>query len=236
MICGGAAAMIFVLPDRIMDMVHGSFFFPMFHLLFLGAFGAVLGYFALSLSLLFRVLKDAVIQTPMFVGQMGAKKKLNAFMMRYDPGFSFEFFLGKVQALIKILIFTDDWSRLSIYEGPEMETDPDLGTIVDSQYGGAISLNGCRVEGDYCYLDLNVHMTDVYCRGSRLTEKQDRFRVGLCRNIRRPVDYGFSVKMVGCKSCGASFDASMEKKCPYCGSSYDLKEEDWVVTFLKKIR
>ena len=134
---------------------------------------------------------------------------------------------------MKILIFTDDRSRISVYDGPEFDGSG-LDDIVDAQFDGAISLNGGRVEGEYCYLDLNVYMTDVYCRGSGLKQKSDCFQVGLCRNISRPADYGFSVKKVGCKSCGASFDATRERFCPFCRTRYDLREDDWVISLIRK--
>jgi len=48
---------------------------------------------------------------------------------------------------------------------------------------------------DYCYLDLGVYMTDVYCTGWGLHGQPDRFRIGLCRNISHPEDYGFSIRL-----------------------------------------
>lgn len=233
MIGGGAIGFLIRMPGLLVNLFHGeSLFFSLLSVSLTVGVAAVFGYFALSLSLFGRVLKDAFKQAPRAAGQIAARKKLAGFMQQFDPDFTYEYFWGKVQALVKILIFSDDRSKLAVYEGDP--ADCNLDNIVDSQFEGAIGLNGCRVEGDYCYLDLSVYMTDVYCQGDKLYRKSDMFRIGLCRTIRRPPDYGFSIKKVNCKSCGASFDASKERFCSYCRSEYQLKDDDWVITYMRK--
>lgn len=224
----------FVVPGAVTDFLHGEGIMSLVGSGFgVVIVGSVFGYVAWAVKTLAGLFRDGFRQAPMAVRQISAKKKLTEFMKSFDPVFSFEYFVGKVQALIKILIFTDDRRNLAVYEGP---LDGQMfDNIVDAQFGGAISLNDCRVKGDYCYLDLNVHMTDVYCQNNRLIRKRDIFQMGLCKNIRRPVNYGFSIKMVSCISCGASFDASKERKCPYCGTDYHLGEDDWVITFIRKL-
>ena len=230
---GALLSIVFAMPGVLEKFLHGGGLFSLFSLILPACAGAILGYFALSLWMLGKLTKETFSQAPKSLNNLSAMKRLTDFMKQYDPDFSFEYFRGKVQALMKILIFTDDRSRLSIYEG--QVDDSDFDDIIDSQFGNAIGLNGRRVEGDYCYLDLNVYMADVYCRNNRIYRKMDRFQLGLCRNISHPADYGFSIKKVNCRSCGASFDASMEGICPYCKSKYDLKEDDWVITSVKKI-
>lgn len=232
MMCGGAIGFLLRFPDLITNVAQGkSPILMLLGTLMIAGVSAVFGYFALSISLLVKLLSDGVKQIPRVPGQLGAKKKLTELLKQFDSGFTYEYFIGKVQALLKILIFTDDWTQLSIYEGTAGARD--LAGIIDAQFEGTIGLNGYRVEGDYCHLDLNVYMTDVYCQGNRLQRRSDVFRIGLCRNISRPEDYGFSIKQVSCKSCGASFDATRERFCPYCRSSYDLKEDDWVITSIQ---
>lgn len=234
MVTGGAVAFLIRFPGFVLDLIRGgNLFLLLISLALAVGMGVVFGYFALSIRLLIRVFSGAFKMAPRAAGQISAKKRLTDFMKQFDPGFTFEYFFGKVQGLLKILIFTDDRSRISVYDGPEFDGSG-LDDIVDAQFDGAISLNGGRVEGEYCYLDLNVYMTDVYCRGSGLKQKSDCFQVGLCRNISCPADYGFSVKKVGCKSCGASFDATRERFCPFCRTRYDLREDDWVITLIRK--
>lgn len=236
MTAGAIAGFLIRIPGFIVDIVHGeNLFLLLITILLAAGVGSVFGYFALSLKLLSRVMKDAFKQAPRAAGQITAKKKLTDFMKQQDPGFSFEYFFGKVQSLLKILIFSDDRTRLAVYDGPADDCMLEsFNNIIDSQFDGAISFNSGRVEGNYCYLDLNVYMTDVYCQGNRLVRKSDSFQIGLCRNISKPVDFGFTIKRVNCKSCGASFDAAKEKLCPYCKSQYALREDDWVITFVRK--
>lgn len=232
----GGAAIGFIIraPGLITDIIHGgNLFFLLLAAAFTMGIAAVFGYFALSLSLFFKVLKDCFKQAPRAVGQLNAKKKLTDIMKQYDPGFTYEYFIGKVQGLLKILIFADDRNDLAVFEGDASDCSC-LDEIIDAQFDGAISLNRIRVEGNYCYLDLNVYMTDVYCRKNSLQQKSDLFLVGLCRNISHPEDYGFSINKVCCKSCGASYDATRERLCPYCKTRYDLKEDDWVITYIRK--
>lgn len=233
MVAGAAAGMVLRLPGILLGLFHGEnlFFLLLSTLLTMGV-TAGLGYFVLSLSLAFRVFKDGFKQAPRAAAQIKAKKELTSFMKQFDPGFTFEYFFGKVQSLVKILMFADDRENLAVYEGRPEECSFD--DIADAQFEGAVSLNACRLEGNYCHLDLEVYMTEVYCRNQGLHQQSDRFRIGLCRNISHPVDYGFSIKGVSCKSCGASFDATRERLCPYCRSRYDLKEDDWVITYIRR--
>lgn len=239
-IIGGAAVgFLFIAPRAIFDYIQAGasglgLMFTIFRIAFISGLFAFFGYAAGALSKFFKLLKEGIRQAPMAFGQLNAKKKLKEFMKQYDPSFSFEYFVSRVQSLMKILMFTDECKNLAVYDGKEEVKL--FGNLIDAQYGGALGLNRCFVKGNYCFLDLNVHMIDVYCRGDRIFQKNEEFQIGLCKNIRTPINYGFSIKAVSCKSCGASFDASKERFCPYCKSNYHLKEDDWVITFIRKKR
>ena len=38
---------------------------------------------------------------------------------------------------------------------------------------------------------------------------------------------------IECPSCGASFDATKNKNCPYCGNQYEITTDDWALVELK---
>lgn len=200
--------------------------------LFAGGIGALAAYFIYSISLFIKVVRMGFKSMKLTTAQLNAQNKLPKLMKPYDSTFSFEYFTGKVSSLLKSVIFSDDISKLSIYEGDE-DIPKSFSNIVDAQFSGAIGLDRFLVEGAYCYLDLKVYMQDVYCKGNKLVQEEDVFKVGLCKKISNPVDYGFSIKKVQCKSCGASFDATKQNECPYCHSHYNLKEDDWVITYIK---
>lgn len=237
MLTGAVIGMLYVTPRSLWSLLpfgseKAGFFSVIFSFIPAGIFGALAGYAVGAFLKIGKVFREGVRQAPMAVSQLNAKKRLTELMKPYDSGFSYEYFIGIVQGLIKILIYTDERSNLAVYEGPPVGNLFD--NIIDAQFGGALGVTDCRIAGDYCYLHLNVYMTDVYCMNSKIFKRNDLFQMGLCRNIRKPVDYGFSIKKVACKSCGGSFDASREKHCPYCGTVYELKEDDWVITYIKK--
>lgn len=234
---GAFVGLLLVAPDVLADFVQGDglvgkTLYAVLRLGVSGGVGAAAGYVVWAVGMLGGMFRDFFRMLPAATGIMNARNCLDAFMKRNQMEFSFEYFVGTVQALLKILIFTDDRRNLAVYEGA-ME-DPMFDDIIDAQFEGGIRLNGCRVEGDYCYIDLNVYMKDVYCQNNRVYQKRDVFQMGLCKNIHKPVDSGFSIKKVSCQSCGASFDASKEKHCPFCGTGYELKEDNWVITSIRK--
>lgn len=198
--------------------------------IFAGILGAVLGYFAFSARLIIKLFAGAVQAVPKVAEQLKARKRITEFIQSIDSEFSYEYFFGKVQSLVKLIIFTDDRSDLAVYEG-NLPLDR-FNTIVDSQFDGVLGLNRAWIEAGYCFLDLNVYMTNIYIKNSRIKKKSDVIRIRMCRKKDLPIDYGFSINKVNCKSCGGSFDASKIKHCPYCSNAYDLKEDDWVITYI----
>lgn len=90
------------------------------------------------------------------------------------------------------------------------------------------------MEGEDCHVELRVYVTSTYCNSRGIRERNETYKLHVCKNISKPDDFGFSIREYQCKSCGASFDAAKERQCPYCGSAYHLKESDWVVLELKR--
>ena len=126
--------------------------------------------------------------------------------------FSYDYFLSKVVSLLKIILFTDDRSNLAVCQG-KVAGDA-FRDIVDIAYQGTTTLSSCQVEGKYCYLDINLFMSDIHDGGNRIYKKNDIFRMKLCKDITKPEDYGFSIRKVQCRGCGGSFDASRIRYCP----------------------
>lgn len=196
------------------------------------AAGAFFGYIGWCISKVGSIFIDAAKAVPKLAIQYDAQNKIPEFMSRFDPKFSYQYFVGKAIALMKIMIFSSDYSNLAIYEGKE--TQNKYKDIVDVQFNGAMRLNGYRQSGPYVYLDVTVYTINTYFVKNKIQEKKEKFRMVLCKNAMTPPDYGFSLKKVACRSCGGSFDATRERKCPYCGNNYRLGEDDWVVLVFEK--
>lgn len=191
------------------------------------AAGALFGYFALSFSLIGGLFKDAAKTLPFLPKVMGTKRKLTGLMQQFDPEFSYDYFVGQVLSVLKILIYSPDISKSVVYEGNGGSGS--YWDILDAVYMGGIALNGSRFEDGYCYLDLNVYMQDIHDGKKRIRRRTDVFRLVLCKNISRLGDRNFSIRRAQCKSCGASFDATRIKTCPYCQTPYRLREDGWAV-------
>lgn len=156
---------------------------------------------------------------------------INRLLQPYDPNFSYEHFSSRIVNLLKMMIYTDDVGNTPVYDG--QGGIPDFSNIVESVYQGSMGLNKGWVQDGYCYLDLDVYMSDIY-DGKVMYRRNDMFRMVVCKTIKKGADLGFSIKKVQCAGCGGSFDATRKRICPYCGNSYHLREDDWVVLSIRK--
>lgn len=193
--------------------------------------GAFSGYFLMSLFTMFHLVGAATGQIVRLPNVAGTKNKIEKLVRSFDPSFSYEHFSGRIVNLLKIMIYAEDVSNVPVYDG--QEEIPDFSHIIESVYGGSMGLNRGWVQDGYCYLDLDVYMSDIY-DGKKIVRKKDMFRILVCKNAGKQADYGFSIKKVQCAGCGGSFDATRQRICPYCGQTYHLGEDDWVVLSVRK--
>ena len=197
-----------------------------------GFFGAIFGYFVYAIGFLFKIFGKAFASVPLLVGNMSAEPKVKKFMRRYQPDFSFQFFAAKMLNLLRIMIYSDEYDNLAVYEGtPFTNTFRD---IIDVKYRGGLSLSRIYMEGQDCHVELRVYVISTYCNSRGISERNETYKLHVCKNISQPDDFGFSIREYQCRNCGASFDAAKERRCPYCDSDYHLKENDWVVLELKR--
>ncbi len=193
-----------------------------------GLGGVVLGYMAFIIfrigGSIFTSARRSLPMTPV----IGSGARFVSKMKQYSPEFSYEYFSNKIVSLVKMVLFSEYPDELPVYTGELLGST--YSDIVDLSYAGAAGLKDFRVEGDDCYVTLNVFMDVLRDKGSRLSEKREKFEVEVKKNIKTPVDLGFSIRHLECKNCSMSFDATKEKCCPSCGSVYDVSEQDWVVT------
>ncbi|MCH5297744.1 MAG: hypothetical protein J1E85_08740 [Ruminococcus sp.] len=195
--------------------------------------GAIFGDICYVLSLIGSVFKGAAKSVTLLAPKFTAEKRLPQLMKQIDHNFSYEYFVGKMLALVKMMIFSGDYSNLAVYEGQPMQNK--YTDIVDVQYRGVIRLNSFNINGEYCYVDITVYATTFREKDGSVRKKDEKFRMAVCKNIHAIADEGFSMKKVSCKSCGASFDATREHNCPYCGNAYHLGDDDWVVLNFSKV-
>lgn len=200
---------------------------------FLGSIplGAFLGYFTMCIVMLFQLVGFAAQKASRLPNVAGTKRRLLRLLQPYDRSFSYEHFSGKIVNLLKIMIFSENIWDTPVYEGNG--TLPDFSYIVESVYQGSMGLNKGWIDNGYCYLDLDVYMSDIY-DAEKMYRKNDIFRIVVSKTVKKEADLGFSIKKVQCPGCGGSFDATRKRNCPYCGNPYHLGMDDWVVLSIQR--
>lgn len=210
--------------------IGAGIFFGLIAGLLTGWLGTIMLYLLFSVILGITAFSKMFAQAAETTDLQAARLTKNKFvndMNRYFSDFSFEYFEGKVVSLLRAIIFAEDRSNLSIYKGKE-----NLGyfdEVVDTEYRGAIKYDGSTVVGDILHVRITAYVVcTVYSEG-KLSFHQRNFRMELVRRLKSVEDLGFSIHAVNCKTCGATFDAMHEEKCPHCGNPYLLLDDDWVV-------
>lgn len=191
------------------------------------ALGAILGGMALAIVLFTALVWKAGASLPMLFATITARMQLPGPIKKYEPKFSYEFFQGKIMNLLRMVVFSDDRENLPVYEGETLEKAFD--DVIDLQYRGGFGVSSVQCKDGLASVNLRVYVTAVYEKDGDIREKDEIWKVTLCKCVDKPEDYGFSIRKVECKNCSGSFDSAKEKHCPYCGTSYDMKEDDWVI-------
>ena len=180
--------------------------------------------------LFMRLIVKAIANTGK-MGTAGSRAKFESRMKRISPEFSYEYFTSKVLSLIKTAVFSQDESQLMFYRGGAL--DPKMKDIIDLNYGGAL---GCKTfvdEGNFVTVETKAYFDVLYANESKVYSKSQVFSATLRRRTDIPVNMNFSMTKIACPSCGASFDATRLKNCPYCGNEYDGISDDWVLVDLR---
>lgn len=156
-----------------------------------------------------------------------------------DPNFSYEKFEGQMVALIRMAVFAKDVQNLTAYCGGKR--DERFENILEMTYTNGMCLKKVRREGSFLHLTLrtwwiNYSLSPDEEKGNRIIKTGDLIDVTFGRNLAHREMPGFSITSVNCRSCGGSFDAVRQRKCPYCGTEYHMEEDYWVIEDMKLIR
>ena len=149
-------------------------------------------------------------------------------MHTLDPTFSIEYFRDKSMSLLKLILYSQDPQELTICQCSKPIPDK-LREIVDITYYNS-GVNKYSIRDGVCDVSLTFYTDSLHYRSGKIIRESDKIRMSLRKVIKKPIDLGFSVMAVTCPSCSASFDAEKVKVCPFCGSTYPLEENEWVVT------
>ena len=167
------------------------------------------------------------------MGTAGSRSKFEKRMKKISPEFSYEYFTSKTLSLIKTAVFSEDESELLFYEGAKL--DPKMKDIIDLNYGGALGCKSIREEGNFVMVETKAYFDVLYASGDKVFFKKQIFSAVLKHRTDIPVNFNFSMTKISCPSCGASFDATKNRNCPYCESKYEITTDDWALVELKYI-
>lgn len=182
--------------------------------------------------------RDGMKHLPLF-WTLRSKSRIKGIMKRVDPNFSYEKFEGQMVALIRMAVFAKDVQNLTAYCGGKR--DERFENILEMTYTNGMCLKKVRREGSFLHLTLrtwwiNYSLSPDEEKGNRIIKTGDLIDVTFGRNLAHREMPGFSITSVNCRSCGGSFDAVRQRKCPYCGTEYHMEEDYWVIEDMKLIR
>ncbi len=161
------------------------------------------------------------------VNAAGSENRFLRTMRAYSAEFSYEYFSNKIVSLLKMILFAKNIQELPNYFGNAVAAR--LADIVEASFYG-VALKQCMIRDRYVYVTVEVYMEVLYYDEERIREKEEKFKMQLYRRIDKPIDYHFTIRKIQCKHCGASFDATKQRRCPHCNQAYDLADDDWIVT------
>ena len=149
------------------------------------------------------------------------------------PEFSFEYFTSKAISLIKTAIYSENAQELMFYRGGAL--NPEFKDVIDLNYGGALGLANVTEENRIVTVATDAFFDVLYERDSKVIFKRERLRAVFQRRTDIPINLQFSMTKIQCPTCGGSFNAIRNRKCPYCGNDYDIISQDWVLVELMRV-
>jgi hypothetical protein len=192
-----------------------------------------MSYVLYAYFLFMRLIVKAIANTGK-MGTAGSRRRFEARMKKISPEFSYEYFTSKALSLIKTAVFSQNEQELMFYEGQAL--DSKMKDIIDLNYGGALGCQSFVDEGNYVTVVTKAYFDILYANEEKVYYKSQIFSATFKRRTDIPVNFNFSITKIACPSCGASFDATKIKNCPYCGNKYDIITDDWALVELKYIK
>ncbi len=193
--------------------------------------GAIFGYLLFFGHKFVRLFKIGTQDTKVMQGKKRGNAETDSFLSQFDPAFTYEYFLAKVLSLVRTIVLADDPTNVLQYRGKAL--DPEFERYLTIDYGGGMDLDYADVRGERLYVSLHIFLLTTVDADHGIEERLEQLHVMMEHNTSFRVDPEFSIQRVGCTSCGSSFNALKEKRCPYCEVAH-YPEEDWIVTEISR--
>jgi hypothetical protein len=190
-----------------------------------------LGYIFFSYFLVVRLFVVGIGQSSGKWGSIGSKAKFEQKMKSIIPDFSYEYFTSKAISLIKLAVYSKDEKDLLFYRGEALA--PKFKDVIDLNYGGALGVTDLRVSDGVVTVITDAFFDVLYATDNGIVFKREAYKAVFQRRTDIPVNMQFSMTKIQCPTCGSSFNAILNRNCPYCGNRYDLASQDWVLVSLR---
>ena len=165
------------------------------------------------------------------MGTAGSRSKFETRIKKISPEFSYEYFTSKTLSLIKTAVFSENEKDLLFYDGKKL--DPKMKDIIDMNYGGALGCKSIFEDRYFITVETKAYFDVLYASEGKIYFKKQVFSAKLKRRTDIPVNFNFSMTKIACPFCGASFNATKNRNCPYCGNRYEIITDDWALVELK---
>ena len=172
-------------------------------------------------------------------------------ILKYDPNFTeskFKSFVDNVFIQIYLAIMTKEPEKIKHFVSDELyeniynqieelnqrkliqmydEINAKQTTILNYE----VQDNKMRIEVNLTsrYMDYLIDEDGNFVSGinDRRIEKENYL------TFEKPIGYLSTSSVRKCPGCGASIDVNANGKCAYCGTTYNLKDKDWVLVSLR---
>ena len=191
------------------------------------------GFVSLFYEMIFKLIRQAVKDTPLLMATGTSRKKFEWQMSRICPEYTFEHFTSKMVSLFKIVVFSDRDGELPFYKGRDLGNMFDY--VVDVAARGVMSCRKVKTQGNMVYVTGDIFAEVTRDLGTKLKRKDERYRITAARRLDIPFATNFSITKIQCANCGGSFNAFKTRKCPYCDTEFVQENTDWIICEIKKM-
>lgn len=147
-----------------------------------------------------------------------------------DPLFSVAGFYSNVQNKLASIHYAENAAGINAFSDAELSSYlPKYADVIDMAFE-EMRIEGYAVEGDYQRATVRTTLSLRLDNGQRVETKTEHLRLTLKKSASCKTLAVSGPKVFRCKGCGASISLAEGKTCEYCGSTFDLKQYDWMIS------
>ncbi|MCQ2534158.1 MAG: hypothetical protein MJ172_06290 [Clostridia bacterium] len=171
----------------------------------------------------------------MRTGGLKSKPFFNRLMKQYNLNIPYFQFKDKCTEMLTAVLFSDSPDNLPFVNIPNCPAiSPDL--LDFDSTGFAIDKETSGVSGDIATMNTTFFIDGYFDKNGKIKNTKATYKASFRRNVYVPFNLNFSFTRINCKSCAGVFDAVRNDCCPYCNTKYELQNEEWILTDIKRIR